>query len=766
MSNTENAVTPAQQDKIDLRGIMGRYLKNWYWFVLSVILCCGAGYVYIKKNPPLKEVRANVLITDNTSSTAGLGELGKLFSSDASVQDEVFVIKSHTVLRQVARDLQLNKMHTVRTGFLTSRLSYPRYPVDVQAPEAIADTLSSLLEFDVDLRADGIADIEVQADGKDLTSRKNTRLPATLETAYGTFTVVTDSSYVPGQAVRTTISYTGYDAAAEMLDKDVQVDIASKKSNIIELSLTGSNPTLSKAILNNILEVYNREGYLETKEQSERTARFLDERLDLIAADLNSAERRIQDYKDDQGIMSVESEATYNTGVRGAADAQLVTLRTNLEILEMTRDFLKNPANHDQLLPLSADGLGEPIKTYNSLLMQRMQLLNSVREGNQQLAELDATIKVTRDNLLTTVERALANARVQIKDVENRLNSATSSLDKVPAQEREFINLKRQQQIKQQLYLYLAQRREENAMITANILPKARIIDNAFTLGTPVGTNKKVVLLLTFVLGLAIPAVLIWLKRRMRTKFDTRDEVQSLVEVPVVGEVCTDRSGNTLVVQRGENSSVNELFRLLRTNLRFVLSNPGDKVINVTSTRPGEGKSFIASNLAASLSLLDKRVVLVGLDIRSPQLANYLGIDAAPGVTNYLSDSSMDIEGIIQHEPLMPDMDIITAGPVPPNPGELLSTARLDQLFAALREKYDYIVVDTAPVGMVSDTITLDRLADATLYVVRANHTRLNDLTFINNIKRQERLKRLSIVVNGTRSKSGYGYGYGKNNNK
>ncbi|MDE6130470.1 MAG: polysaccharide biosynthesis tyrosine autokinase, partial [Muribaculaceae bacterium] len=336
----------------------------------------------------------------------------------------------------------------------------------------------------------------------------------------------------------------------------------------------------------------------------------------------------------------------------------------------------------------------------------------------------------------------------------------SGQLGKVPTQEREFINMKRQQEVKQALYLFLLQRREETAMMIANTKPKAIIVDEAYALNDPISMKPKLVLAMFLFLGFLVPLILLYIKDKLRTKFDTRQEVERIVDMPVLGEICTDKSGTKVVVGSNDTSSSAELFRLLRTNLLFVLNDTRDKVVLMTSTNSGEGKSYISINLAMSLSLLGKKVLLMGMDIRKPKLAEYLGLSARYGITQYLSSDNISIDDMIIRDKQYGNLDIMLSGPIPPNPAELLALTKVDALFAELRERYDYIIVDTAPVGLVSDTFTLDRISDATIYVCRANYTSKADLAFANSIYDQHRLRKLSLVVNGAAMKKNYGYSH------
>lgn len=759
---------------IDIKGLLSTYAKKWHWFLISVIICGLAAVLFIKISKPKYEVHANVLISqEEGKGMSSFGGLGDIFGSSGYVEDEIFVINSHSVLRDVARDLGTYRTHIVKTGIISKVFKYKKFPVEVYPAPGIVDTLLTTVSFAADVRADGIADITVKAAGKKIAEFEEQKLPATLKTKYGSFVVDRTKDYPAGEDVNTTIYVTGYDVAAENLATEVKSSIASKKSNVIALSIISTDEKYGRDILNAIIAQYNDRGIAEKNRQNEKTAAFIDQRLALISDSLNASEADIQIYKQSQGIVDVSSETSYNMGLKSSAERALISAQTENEIIRITRDFLRDPEKAYDLIPTGSEisgviptgseisGVGSSIGTYNQLIMRRISLLTNAKANNVALKSLTEQIDAMRASINTSLDRAYQNSLIGVRDLQIQYNKAQGHLGNVPTQERAFLNLKRQQEVKQQLYLFLLQRREETAMLLANSVPKGQIIDNAYTLSEPVGMGKKMILAIAILLGLCFPPVILYLKKLMRNKFETRAEVEALTEIPVLGEMCTDHGGTQLVVSSHDTSSTSELFRLIRSNLQFMLSAADDKVILMTSTSSGEGKSFISINLAASLALQNKRVLLIGMDIRNPQLAKYLTLTPHTGVTQYLANPSIAIDDLIIREPLMPNLDIITAGPIPPNPGELLTGDAVDRLFVELRKRYDYIIVDTAPVGMVSDTFNLARISDATIYVCRANRTTLRDIQFINSIYNEKRLRKMSLVVNGTAAHKGYGYGYG-----
>ena len=757
--------TQKKSEFIDVSAIVREYVSKWYWFAISVVVCVALGWLATKVIKPKYAVNANVLISqDEKGGMASLGSIGDLFGSKASVDDEIFVISSHSVYRDVVKDLATNKIHKVKMGFLNNVFAYPEFPVDVIAAPGIIDTLRTTIVFKVKIDEKGLASVKAKAKGKVVGEIEDCSLPVSVATKYGDFVVNTTPSFPTGEEVATDISILGYDAAAELLNKDVDANIGSKRSNSIRLGIATVNTDYGKDVLNEIIKKYNERGIAEKNLEGEKTARFIDDRLAIISEDLNSAEADIQAYKESKGIIDVSTEASYQTSVRAGLEQKLVRNETEAEIIRMTGEFIADQRNAYSLIPMTVAtaGVQDGIRSYNALILERMKLATNAKGDNKTLKLLDDQIDVMRANVAVSVAKAYENINLTIRELKGKLNKAMGKLSSVPEQEREFIGMKRQQQVKQQLYLFLLQRREETAMMLANATPKGIIVDEAFALTEPVNIGKKMILLIALLIGMCIPPALLYIRKLMRTKFDTKDEVADLVDVPVLGEICNDKSGRSLVAVKGDHSSTTELFNLLRSRLPFMLGGDGEKVVMVTSTRSGEGKSFVSINLAADMALLDKKVLLIGMDIRKPRLAEYLDVAPRFGLTQYLASKEISVDSMIVHPSSAPQLDIIVAGPVPPNPAELLASKRLDELMSELRKRYDYIFIDSAPVGMVSDTFTVDRLSDATIYVVRADYTTRSDLRFIDELHADKRLKKLSIVVNGTATKRGYGYGYGE----
>lgn len=752
---------------IDIKSVLDDYLRHWLWFAVSIVFFVGMGVLYAKIKKPVYGVRANVLIAQEESNPLNamggdMGMLGSIFGAKGSVDDEYYVLSSHSIIRKAVKELDLNRKRYVRKGFLNTVQEFEEYPLDVDVPDGMLDTLKTAVSFKIKAKPDKTAKVTITAKNKKIVKNEKVKLPHTFSTDYGKFTIVPTEFYPKNEDVKSTIVVMGYHHAAEELAQDLGMSIASKRANVISLGINTPYPEFGENLVNEIVRQYNIRGIDEKNLQASKTRDFLNERLALLTGDLSATERDIQNYKESHGLIGVDVEAKYQTQKRAQIEAELIQAEVQAEILKMTADFIKNPENAYDMIPAPAienAGLQASIQSFNEVVLRRMQLAANAKPGNISLRRLEEQIDALRENVYSSVHRAYETTSGGAADLKRQLNSTMSQLGNVPQQEREFIDKERQRQIKQEIYLFLLQRQEETAIMLANSTPKGLIVDEAYTLNKPLGLGAKGILMICFLLGLCTPPVLLYLRRILRSRIETRQEVEKLTDVPILGEISTSRSGKHLVVDAAETSSTAELFRLMRSNLLFVLTPPDEKVVLVTSSTPGDGKSFIAVNLAASLALLDKRVLLVGMDIRKPRLAEYLGLHPQFGLTQYLVTPDMSIDKLIVREPNMAGLDVIVAGPVPPNPGELLNSPRVDTLFAELRKHYDYIIVDTAPVGRVSDTFALDRVADASIFVCRVGHTNISEINLADEISEQNRLKRLSIVVNGTPARRTYGYG-------
>lgn len=754
------------KDIFTFDGIVKIIKANWPWFLASILLfgILGGLYIYIK--PKYYETKANVVIAQDNSQSSMMSEvadLGVMFGSAGNVDDEIFIISSHAVYKNVAKNLGVNKMHWVREG-LKKKFMYKGYPVEIYPQPGMLDTLAHSLKFKIKVDSKERVDITMKFKYHTLAKVKDATFPVSFDTPYGNFLITKTDAMPVGEPVNTSVLLMGYDDTAEYLATTIKSVIPSRRSNVISLSMISPSTPYAKAVLNEVISEYNRRGIEVSNQKNQKTESFIDERISLVFQDLNDTEKKIQEYQEKHGSISL-TDLEYNYKIRSEVETRLFNAQTQGELMSVAEDFLSNPDNAYELIPTSLEGIHSlqgAIAAYNTLIMKRIRLLNNAKDNNMALTQVIQQIDASRKNIQESIAKARKSNEVLIGELTRKANSTLNSFGNMPEHERMFTDLYRERQVKAEIYVFLLKRREETAMMIANAIPKAEIIDEAYQLSEPAGRSPIILLGAFLFLGFCLPLGLFIFLRMIRTKFNSREEVENMVDVPVLGEVALEESSGAVIAN--SRSSNAELFRLMRANLQFVLNGTEDKVVLVTSTTSGEGKSFVSVNLAASLALLDKKVLLIGMDIRKPMLAEYLNItDSQKGLTQYLSSPDVKLEDIICHEPNINNLDVITAGPIPPNPAELLNSQVVDELFVELRKMYDYIIVDTAPVGMVSDTFTLDRIADAAIYVVRINCTLIKDLKFVDTIYNDARLKKLSLVVNGTKLKKGYGYGYGNN---
>lgn len=749
---------------IDIPGLFRLYLSKWYLFVISAVVCGLIGFAYTRIHQPVYVVKANLLVAQENNSNPvekQMNAMASLFGSEGYVEDEIFVVKSHSLYRDVVRDLGLNIQYYVKKSFMKWVMAYPTHPIEVSAPQSMLDTLETPIVFKIYVDEDGKTEVTGKIRKEKVLDVEDLTLPATVDTPLGKFTIAKTSTYPAGEDLSAKVYVMGYDGAAEQLDEDVMAEIASKKSNVISLGINTTNTIYGKALLNQIIAQYNKRGVAEKGTQGRQTEKFLNDRLELVSRDLNTTEKEIEKYKEGKNLIDIGSQIKYQYEKKAEVEASLLGGRAYLEVLKMTKEFLSQPGNEYSLIPMTInnEAIMEEVKGYNGAILRREQLIESATEKNSALVELTDRIDKTRQNLLKTLGRLIANQEVSVAANEREINSADGSLTNIPSTEREYRNLARQQSLLQNLYMYLLQRREENSIFMANTTAKGQIVDDAYTLSEPLGLKNKMIYALSVLIGLMLVPLYLYIRKTINNRFESREELEQHTDVPILGVMSIDNSGRKLVVRPDSTSSAAELFRLMRTNLLFMLNDRNDKVVLMTSSTSGEGKSFMAINLAASLALLQKKVLLVGMDIRKPRLAEYLGIHPRFGLTQYLSSDEITIDQMAVPCPDAQGLDVIVAGPVPPNPSELLVSHKVDELFNELRRRYDYIVIDSAPLGLVSDSFTLDRVADATIYVSRTNYTSYNFIDMLNDIYEQKRLKKLSVVVNGVASHKSYGYG-------
>ena len=545
----------------------------------------------------------------------------------------------------------------------------------------------------------------------------------------------------------------------------------SKTTSVAVISLKNSSLQCGQDFINQLLEMYNRNTNNDKNEIAQKTAEFIDERISIISKELGSTEADLETFKRDAGITDLTSEAQIALAGNAEYEKKSVENRTQISLVNDLRKYLRG--NEYEVLPsnvgLQDAALIGAIERYNEMLVERKRLLRTSTENNPAIVNLDTSIRAMKANVQATLEGTLQGLMITKSNLDREASRYSRRISNAPGQERAYVSIARQQEIKAGLYLMLLQKREENAIALAATANNAKIIDEAIADDTPVSPKRSMIYLIALVLGVGIPVGIIYLIELTKFKIEGRADVEKLTSVPIIGDIpLTDEKydkNGSIAVFENKNNLMSETFRNIRTNLQFMLDND-QKVILVTSTVSGEGKSFVSANLAISLSLLGKKVVIVGLDIRKPGLNKVFHLsNKEKGITQYLSNPETDLMELVQPSDINKNLFILPGGSVPPNPTELLARNGLDKAIEILKQNFDYVIMDTAPIGMVTDTLLVGRVADLSVYVCRADYTHKAEYTLINELAIEKKLSKLCTVINGVdlkKRKYGYYYGYGK----
>jgi len=551
---------------------------------------------------------------------------------------------------------------------------------------------------------------------------------------------------------------------AQGLLNSLSINLTGKTTSVVIVSLNTVHPQKGKDILTKYVNVYNDDNMSDQNMVAENTAAFLDERLAILTEELADVEQKVERYKQSEELTDISSEAKLFLEQSSENEQKRLETETQLSIVSDLEAYLSAPGGRDQLLPagtgLQSSSLNSLIGEYNTLLLQRNRLRRTASADNQAMLDLTAQLESMAESVHASIAREKRNLNIVLEDIKRQATLYSSRITSIPRQEREFLEIQRQQSVKAALYLFLLQKKEENFLSMTVVVPKAKVIDVARSSSNPIAPRKMIVLFVALLLGLGLPIAVIFIREQLRFYIENKTELEKLSKVPVLGEIPKSSELGNIVLHEHSTNTLAEMYRLLRTNLLFVLGTDHKKVLLVTSSVGGEGKTFMSINLGLSLAFLNKKVLVIGLDVRKPKLAEYLGMDNKTGITLYLS-GHMNKEKLIRPSGVHKNLDVLPAGPIPPNPNELLARQELDDLITHYRETYDYIILDSAPVGAVSDSYQLNRFADVCLYVVRAEYTHKQNIIDAEENHTLNKLNNMYFVLNASDvQKSGYRYGY------
>ncbi len=768
------------EEQVNIQELLFRYLIHWPWFVISIIICIACAWGYLRLTTPIYNISATVLIKDEkkgggASMSSDLEKMGLegFVSSSSNVDNEIEVLRSKSLAREVVNNLGLFVTYMDEDEFPSKEL-YHTSPVLVSLTHQEADKLPGRMEINMILQPTGALGVQITVGEKEYQKQFD-KLPAVFPTDEGTVAFFANndtlSAVCPENITKerhiTAFINRPFSVLKEYVNS-LSIAPTSKTTSVVVISLENTNTRRGRDYINKLLEMYNINANNDKNEVAQKTAEFIDERIGIISKELGSTEQDLENFKRSAGITDLSSEAQIALTGNAEYEKKRVENQTQINLVMDLQRYMKG--NEYEVLP-SNIGLQDAasagaIDRYNQMLVERKRLLRTSTENNPTIINLDTSIRAMRTNVQATLDATLKGLQITKEDLAREASRYSRRINDAPTQERQFVSIARQQEIKSGLYLMLLQKREENAITLAATANNAKIIDEALADDNPISPKKTIVYLAALVLGVGLPVGVIYLIGLTKFKIEGRADVEKLTSLPVVGDIpLADEKTGSIAVFENQNNLMSETFRNVRTNLQFMLEN-GKNVILVTSTISGEGKSFISANLAISLSLLGKKVVIVGLDIRKPGLNKVFNIPKKEhGITQYLTNTTANLMDFVQPSDINKNLFILPGGTVPPNPTELLARGGLEKAIETLKANFDYVILDTAPVGMVTDTLLIGRVADLSVYVCRADYTHKAEFTLINELAENNKLPNLCIAVNGldlNSRKYGYYYGYGK----
>lgn len=762
---------------LDINEIIKPYLKKWWWFILSVLLFLAYGIYFIKKSPEIFSVQSTILIKDArkapSTEMGALSQLGGFGGSGAnSVENEIEILKSKKLMTEVVTELGLQTELLEEVGLKKNILYGSSSPVLIQVVNEKVPPKT--FKGPVKLKISGD---KLEFYGDDLPQPIVTTYRKTVNLPFANLIFLKNPNFIPrkdNKMGQLEISFTPKDVVIDSFQNMTNVSLVDKDGTVVAVSINYPNTEKAKDVINKLVEVYNEDAITDKNTESKKTRDFIDERVNIIANELGEVESQKEQFKVANKITDIPTEAQYSYS--GAEQTKGRLLETDTQIA-LANDLISyvGKLGSSQTMP-STVGLGNPLATaninaYNELVLQRNRLLENATPQNPVVVDLNKQIQVMRSSVTDALLKYRTSLLATREQVQGQQSHYTAKISKIPAQEKLFRSIERQQQIKENLYLLLLQKREEAAISLAITSPKARIIDYAFSSLNPIAPRKSFILAIMTFLGLLLPAGLIYLKELFNNKLRSKNDLQKLSSAPILGEIPSLGRGDNEIVELNDLSPMAEAFRILNTNLSYMLPREKKgKVIFVTSTTKGEGKTFVSINLALTLATKNSKVIIIGADIRNPQLQRYNpSRKGVRGLSEFLYEDGNTVEQFIHTSVFNPNLDMIYSGSIPPNPTELLANGRYEMMIKDLVEKYDYIVVDTAPLMLVTDTFLTANLADATVYVLRSGYTEKELVEFANHQMDDKKINNAAFVLNDVSKEyfgygNKYGYGYGTDN--
>ena len=741
--------------------------SQWKWFLLSILICGGIAWYNYARAPLVYFRSATVIIKDpsNKASTSGLDRFDN-FINKVNVANEILQFRSKKLMREVVQRVHADVSYQIKDGLRSNEL-YNESPVLVSLPDALPEQSFSFTMTLKDAKTVTLSDFS----GIEAKPSYEVALNDTVAIIEGMNVVVTATNYLRDSWLNTPIRVQKLpvESMVNYYKNALGIQQEEEEASILTLALKDSSPARAEDVLNTLITVYNEEAIKEKNQVAVNTANFINERLIIIERELGNVESNLESFKQRNQIVDIASSAGMYMTESQKYNADAMELETQLRLANFIKDYLTDPSKETDLIPsntgISDMNIENQISLYNAAKLKRDHLIDDSSVNNPVVQELNNSLRAMKQSIIRAVDNMIVSLNVKRNDAQNREMRAQDRVTAIPTKERQMLSIERQQKIKEALYLFLLNKREENALSQAMADNNARVIDGAEGSNAPISPNRNRILLLGLLVGSALPGAVCLAILFMDTRVHGRKDIEGVTSVPYLGEIPLDKEAmkdhrrKVMAVKEQGDDIVSEAFRILRTNMAFLSQKDKPaQVITFTSFNIGAGKTFIARNLSMSLAYMKKRVVMVDLDIRKGTLSRHFG-HYHVGVTNYLSDNTVKVDDIIQHQE---GFDLIPAGILAPNPAELLMDNRLDELMNELRTRYDYIIADNVPVGLIADATIANRIADLTIFVVRAGKLDRRQLPDIEKLYQEKKLKNMALVLNGANpERHGYGYSYG-----
>lgn len=794
-TNPVTQQTEETTEEISIRDILISCASHWRWYVATVVVALAVAVLYIKKTQPVYKRDASIMVLERNDKPTVLNQLLNdyvdfgFFADNTNVNNVIAAIKSPDVMSEVVDRLGLDVSYTTRGTFYDKTLYGKTLPVKVVFRDIPKDETASL---HIKLKKDGsIKMSEFVKNGKPQNSYDLTcHVGQTVNTPLGRLTIERQPHYPSAVADNDEIDVLKSDnaSATGRFLGGLSVEIGDKKSTILDLSYNDVSGKRAEDILSAVIDIYNKVWMKNRNEVSAGATKFLDERLAIIERELDNVDNDISRYKSKNLLPDVEKAYSLSMERADKNSAILLDLNTKLSVAGYIRDYITNRANTNQLLPANMgldDGKTDDlIDKYNALQLERNSLMANGGKNNPLVKDIDKALNQLRRSVISSINNMIVSLSTRIGHIQNDEQKTNTDISTNPTQAKELLAVERQQKVKEALYLFLLQKREENQLSQSFTADNTQIVKSPTGSNVPLKPKKGMIMLIALVIGLALPTGVIYLMETTNNKVRGRKDIEDNLTAPFVGEIPLveeERKGLSalkpaqekaygIVVEHGNHNLINEAFRIVRTNIEFLTpQGNGASVQMLTSYNSGSGKTFLAMNIATSLAIKDKRVLVIDGDLRTAGLSRYIG-NPKLGLSNYLGRHTDDIDSIICHYETCTGLDIMPSGVVPPNPAELLASDRLPRLLAEMKKRYDYIFVDCPPIDAVADTSIISHYAERTLFVVRAGKLERAMLADLEKLYRSDRLNNLSVILNGTRNagtpyayRYGYSYGYGTN---